>query len=96
MRKAGALLAVKIRTAAHRCNGCNRRHRNRRRSVTAADFRRSNKNPRPPTILPPLPIPPPPPLPIPPKPCSCRRCRAALGGRRPPKPVLPQPPWAPP
>ena len=30
-----------IRTAAHRCNGCNRRHRKRRRSVTAADFRRS-------------------------------------------------------
>ena len=30
-----------IRTAAHRCNGCNRRYRKRRRSVTAADFRRS-------------------------------------------------------
>ena len=42
MRKVGALLAIKLRTAARRCNGCNRRHRKRRRSViTAADFRRS-------------------------------------------------------
>ena len=35
-----------IRTAAHRCNGCNRRYRKRHRSVTAADFRRSNKTRR--------------------------------------------------
>ena len=35
-----------IRTAAHRCNGCNRRYRKRRRSVTAADFRRSSKTRR--------------------------------------------------
>ena len=41
MRKTGALLAVEIRTAVHRCSGCNRRHRKRRRGViTAADFRR--------------------------------------------------------
>jgi len=36
VRKTGALLAVEIRTAVHRCNGCNRRHR----KITAADFRR--------------------------------------------------------
>ena len=39
--QSGRISRRQIRTAAHRCNGCNRLYRKRRRSVTAADFRRS-------------------------------------------------------
>ena len=44
--QSGRISRRQIRTAAHRCNGCNRLYRKRRRSVTAADFRRSSKTRR--------------------------------------------------